>query len=346
MPETQHWDVGWLSCWRRSVGPFFHADCATRLLSSLTCLDASPPLRRTMSNVSADVLWSCIKDQSCHLLKRRMSQRSGMGKNGGHFTLEPNNLTGINSFKYSGLANAKTVGIEPAKDGKGIVLTTKSRKDAKIRKPAKMSNKTTLAKTFRKTAKTLISQTSGNFYRADLESGTLLPLMLLLPRSVMVGGPLSFRCEVPLTWLCWLLRSSLVAIGSAGCGWLRHPFACIGHVSRWLRFAALKRHGYSRKGCLTFLETRLLLRRAWRVEAGWDCAWVARLGRHTRANAPRPIFFADPAPSHRACAQRRWRSGASLPRRRSAPARRRRLASALSRVRSRFPCYAHYVCIQ
>merc|ERR1711865_293778 len=114
-----------------------------------------------------------VKDTGCHVLKRKVSGKSQQGKAGVHLTLEPNNLTGINSFKYSGLANAKTVGIEPAKDGKGIVLTTKSRKDAKIRKPAKMSNKTMLAKTFRKTAKTLISQTSGNFYRADLESAAL-----------------------------------------------------------------------------------------------------------------------------------------------------------------------------
>ena len=136
-----------------------------------------------MSNVSPDVLWSCVRDQSCHLMKRRESQRSGMGKKGGHFTLEPNNLTGINSFKYSGLANAKTVGIVPAKEGNGIVVTTKSRKDKAIRKPAKMYTKTTLTKTFRKTAKTLKAVTSGNFYRADLEKGAPPPPRLQPPRG-------------------------------------------------------------------------------------------------------------------------------------------------------------------
>ena len=126
-------------------------------------------------NCSPDVVWSVVKDTNCNLLKRTCgySRRSAMGKRGGHFSQEPNNLAGINSFKYSGLANAKTVGIVPAKEGKGIVVTTKSRKDKAIRKPAKMYTKTTLTKTFRKTAKTLKAVTSGNFYRADLEKAAL-----------------------------------------------------------------------------------------------------------------------------------------------------------------------------
>merc|ERR1712194_996121 len=113
-----------------------------------------------------DVIWSVVKDTGCHVLKRKVSGKSQQGKAGVHLTLEPNNLTGINSFKYSGLANAKTVGIEPTE--KGIVLTTKSRKSDRIRKPSKLFNKP-----FRKIAKTIISQTSGNFYRADLQHAAL-----------------------------------------------------------------------------------------------------------------------------------------------------------------------------
>ena len=126
-----------------------------------------------MANCSPDVIWNLVRDTSCFTLKRRVSRRTGMGKAGVHLTLEPNNLTGINSFKYSGLANAKAVGIEPAEDGKGIVLTTKSKKSDRVRKPVKSLNKVTLTKPFRKTAKTIMSQTSGNFYRADLERAAL-----------------------------------------------------------------------------------------------------------------------------------------------------------------------------
>jgi large subunit ribosomal protein L28e len=34
-------------------------------------------------------------------------------------------LRARNSFRYNGLINRKTIGVEPAKDGKGVVLVTK-----------------------------------------------------------------------------------------------------------------------------------------------------------------------------------------------------------------------------
>ena len=78
-----------------------------------------------MANCSPDVVWSVVKDTSAHLLKRKASRKSGMGKAGAQLTLEPNNLTGINSFKYSGLANAKTADVTPVEGG--VVLTTKTK---------------------------------------------------------------------------------------------------------------------------------------------------------------------------------------------------------------------------
>ena len=39
---------------------------------------------------------------------------------------EPNNLKAKNSFRYNGLVNKKTVGVEPCKDGKGVVLVSKN----------------------------------------------------------------------------------------------------------------------------------------------------------------------------------------------------------------------------
>ena len=223
-----------------------HIDRPSHRSSWLTRPVAPLWLCRTMSNVSADVLWSCVRDQSCHLLKRGASRRSGMGKKGGHFTMEPNNLTGINSFKYSGLANSKTVGIEPAKEGKGIVLTTKSRKDGKIRKPAKMYTKTTLTKTFRKTAKTLKSQTSGNFYRADLEKGMPLPpppCVLTSRRdwgdarwakaSLAMGQFPGMKNADLLRWL----RPCAVC---GKVGWLPGSFTGASLGRAWLRLAALR----------------------------------------------------------------------------------------------------------
>lgn len=40
---------------------------------------------------------------------------------------EPNNLKARNSFRYNGLIHRKTVGVEPAADGKGVVVVMKRR---------------------------------------------------------------------------------------------------------------------------------------------------------------------------------------------------------------------------
>ena len=66
---------------------------------------------------SAELVWQIVKDNSCFLQKRKVPGRSQMGKMGPHFTTEPNNLAGINSWKYSGLANTKSVGIDAAAGG-------------------------------------------------------------------------------------------------------------------------------------------------------------------------------------------------------------------------------------
>jgi large subunit ribosomal protein L28e len=81
-----------------------------------------------MANISPDLTWSIVRDTSSYLLRRKQSGRSGMGKRGAEFTTEPNNLSGTNTFKYSGLANAKTIGLVAAE--KGVVMTTKSRNPA------------------------------------------------------------------------------------------------------------------------------------------------------------------------------------------------------------------------
>ena len=78
-----------------------------------------------MANASPDLLWGIVKDTSCFLMKKKLAGRSGMGKFGAQFTKEANNLKGVNAFKFSGLANTKTVGLSVAADNKGIVLTKK-----------------------------------------------------------------------------------------------------------------------------------------------------------------------------------------------------------------------------
>lgn len=51
-----------------------------------------------MANVSADLTWALVRNTSSFLKTNKAD--------GAVFSTEPMNLTGKNSFKYSGLANA------------------------------------------------------------------------------------------------------------------------------------------------------------------------------------------------------------------------------------------------
>eukprot|EP00092_Neocalanus_flemingeri_P007350 GFUD01007937.1.p3 GENE.GFUD01007937.1~~GFUD01007937.1.p3 ORF type:complete len:140 (+),score=40.75 GFUD01007937.1:59-478(+) len=70
--------------------------------------------------VSSDIAWAVIRDNSCFLLKKRGVKKP--------FSTEPCNLTNKNAMRYNGLVNSKVVGVSPAADNKGFVLTTKRAK--------------------------------------------------------------------------------------------------------------------------------------------------------------------------------------------------------------------------
>jgi large subunit ribosomal protein L28e len=130
-----------------------------------------------MANVSAELLWPIVRDQSCFAIKRKICGRSGMGKSGPRFTMEPYNVTAINSFKYSGLVNAKTVGLTQAE--KGVTLTKKTRKPSRLDKPKNLYNSVTLTKDFRRVANAIIKETQANYYRADLTKDALAKWSLI-----------------------------------------------------------------------------------------------------------------------------------------------------------------------
>ncbi|RIA98543.1 ribosomal L28e/Mak16 [Glomus cerebriforme] len=113
--------------------------------------------------MSDDLTWLLIKNRSSFLVKR----------NGAEFNSEPNNLTNLNSFKYSGLANKKAIGV---KDGptnyKGVTVVTKKTNVASY-KPAKSINKVILTKGVRKSAKSFTSQFTKSHYRPDLRKAAL-----------------------------------------------------------------------------------------------------------------------------------------------------------------------------
>ncbi|CAG8466060.1 4781_t:CDS:2 [Scutellospora calospora] len=90
-------------------------------------------------------------------------------RNGAQFTSEPNNLTNLNSFKYSGLACNKTIGISSVtvKDGKGVVISSKKAK-VPFYKPAKTTHKVTLSRGIRKAAESFTNAFTRAGYRPDL----------------------------------------------------------------------------------------------------------------------------------------------------------------------------------
>merc|ERR1712226_553860 len=96
--------------------------------------------------MSADLQWMIIRNNSSTLLK---------GKAAHTFSREANNLKSRNSFRFNGLIHKKSVGVEAASDGKGVVLVTKNSGSSR-------KTLTTISKTLR-----------NNRYRRDLKNSAL-----------------------------------------------------------------------------------------------------------------------------------------------------------------------------
>jgi len=111
--------------------------------------------------MSADLVWELVRHNNAFLVKR----------NGAQFSSERGNVTNLNSYKYSGLANEKAVDIQPAKDGRGIIFSHKSSKRSNLRKPASTWTSITLKRDFRRTARTIKGQL--RHYRPDLKRAAL-----------------------------------------------------------------------------------------------------------------------------------------------------------------------------
>jgi large subunit ribosomal protein L28e len=126
--------------------------------------------------MSDTLVWSIVRNNSSFLFKR----------NGIQLTSEPNNVTNLNTFKFSGLANSKAVGLHLQQHGVklpeghkdkdkeaitySVVLTAKRTQHRN--KPATSQEKSTLKRhnsTNRcKGADAVYKSTSGRFYRGDL----------------------------------------------------------------------------------------------------------------------------------------------------------------------------------
>jgi large subunit ribosomal protein L28e len=123
-----------------------------------------------MNNISPDLVWMITKQRSAFLVKR----------NGVQFSSEPGNVANRNAFKYSGLANPKTVDVRPSGKGLALVLKTK-----KAQKPSKSTHAVTLNKSdLRAASKTLSAVVDKSFYRRDLTAMALKRVAKLSQASV------------------------------------------------------------------------------------------------------------------------------------------------------------------
>ncbi|XP_059941347.1 large ribosomal subunit protein eL28 isoform X1 [Mesoplodon densirostris] len=113
--------------------------------------------------MSAHLQWMVVRNCSSFLIKRNKQT----------YSTEPNNLKARNSFRYNGLIHRKTVGVEPAADGKGVVVVMKRRSGQ--RKPATSYVRTTINKNARATLSSIRHMIRKNKYRPDLRMSQCHP---------------------------------------------------------------------------------------------------------------------------------------------------------------------------
>ncbi|GAV62184.1 Ribosomal_L28e domain-containing protein [Cephalotus follicularis] len=122
-----------------------------------------------MATVSSQLIWEIVKKNNCFLVKE-----FGRGNASVQFSKESNNLYNLNSFKHSGLANKKTVSIQPGgKDLSVLLATTKTKQH---NKPAQLLHKSVMRKEFPRFAKAVVNQVADNYYRSDLKKAALARL--------------------------------------------------------------------------------------------------------------------------------------------------------------------------
>lgn len=108
--------------------------------------------------MSADIQWMILRNNSSFLVKRA----------GRSFSKEPNNLKGVHKFRNNGLIHRKTVGVEAAPGGKGVVLVT--RRSKQTNRPRNGVCRMELKRGTRATMRAISNTLGKGGYRPDLRS--------------------------------------------------------------------------------------------------------------------------------------------------------------------------------
>lgn len=119
-----------------------------------------------MATVPGQLIWEIVKKNNSFLVKE-----FGRGNASVQFSKEPSNLFNLNSYKHSGLANKKTVTVQPVGKEPFVLLgTTRTNKQ---NKPAALLHKSVMKKEFQRMAKAVANQVGDNYYRPDLKHAAL-----------------------------------------------------------------------------------------------------------------------------------------------------------------------------
>lgn len=105
----------------------------------------------------AELIWRLVKDHNAFQIKR----------DGITLSTEKGNLKGVNSFRYSGLAQPRAVDIQPATPTFGISFARKRTKKQVVGKPSKQFHTEILKKGFPGCARTVSKELTA--YRPDLK---------------------------------------------------------------------------------------------------------------------------------------------------------------------------------
>lgn len=120
-----------------------------------------------MVQISDSLAWELVKSNTCFMKKvNGQTKRSGTVR----FSVEKGNLKSISSYKYSGLANSKTVDISSTADNRGMLSIKTKKAHTQVKKGQAA---TPLYKDFRRVEHIIRSQTIDNHYRPDLSKEAL-----------------------------------------------------------------------------------------------------------------------------------------------------------------------------
>eukprot|EP00929_Paragymnodinium_shiwhaense_P082294 TRINITY_DN4331_c0_g1_i1.p1 TRINITY_DN4331_c0_g1~~TRINITY_DN4331_c0_g1_i1.p1 ORF type:complete len:148 (+),score=50.27 TRINITY_DN4331_c0_g1_i1:108-551(+) len=116
-----------------------------------------------MAQYSPALLWEVTKKDSSFLRKPITANLPWM-------SAHPQNLTGVNSFKFSGLTAGKIVGLNAVKKGskEKIVLSLGAKRASRKQRPGACKGETGLPKSTKKAMPVLEKALGESFYRRDL----------------------------------------------------------------------------------------------------------------------------------------------------------------------------------